>query len=89
MKKKIKIQPLGKKLLIDIPESTAGGLVIHQGAQIQEQGTILAIGPDVTIDVKIGDTIHFKAWGIDVLTIDGNKFYYLDTDVSALCGLVR
>lgn len=88
--KKIKIQPLGEKLLLDIPDSAAGNLVIQQGAQIQEQGTILAIGPDVdaSLGLKVGDVIQFKAWAIDIITIDKQKLYYLDSNVAGLCGKV-
>lgn len=85
---KLKIEPLGKKLLMDIPETKAGALEVKQGKQIQEQGTILAVGPEVN-DKHIGETIQFKAWAVDIITIDGQTFYYLDADSTAICGKVK
>ncbi len=95
---KIKVIPLGKKLMLDIPETSAGGINIIQGAQIQEQGVILAVGPDVSKakqngftnnQFEVGQTIQFKAWAVDIITIDKQKYYYIDADSDAICGLVK
>lgn len=95
---KIKLQPLGHKLLINIPQTKTGALQVQQGAQIQEVGTILAVSDYVAknygvyphkYDFKVGDTIHFKAWAIDIVTVDGETFYYLDADSDAICGKVQ
>lgn len=80
-------KPLGKKLLLDIPETTAGSFVVVQGHQVQEQGKVLAAGPDAD-KTLVGQLVHFKAWAVDIITIDGKKFYYLDSDSTALCGIV-
>lgn len=80
--------PVGKKLLLEIKETSAGGISVHQGAQIQELGTVLAVGEFVN-GIKKGDVIHFKAWAIDCITVDGEKYYYLDSDSTAICGIVK
>lgn len=85
--KKTKIQPVGKKLMLDIPETKAGGIAVVQGSQIQEQGIIIGVGPEVKKYSK-GSTIQFKAWAVDIITIDGQKYYYIDSDSDAICGIV-
>ncbi len=99
--KKTIVRPLGRKLLLDIPETKAGGIQVVQGAQIQEQGTIIDMGPSVPQrhpvnstgrsnpdGFEIGDVIQFKAWAIDIVTVDGQKHYYISCDSDALCGVI-
>ncbi len=85
---KTNVTPVGKKIMLDIAETSAGGIQVVQGAQIQEQGTIKAVGPDVPDSFKKGQLIQFKAWAVDIITIDKNKYYYIDCDSTAICGLV-
>lgn len=102
--KKEVIRPLGRKLLLDIPETKAGGIQVVQGGQIQEQGTIVDMGPAVPARGKvelttgtvtsqggfsIGDVIQFKAWAVDIITVDGQKYYYISCDSDALCGVIE
>ncbi len=101
MSKKVIVRPLGRKLLLDIPETKAGGIQVVQGAQIQEQGTIIDMGPGVPQrhpvqgtgrrdnpeGFEIGDVVQFKSWAIDIITIDGAKYYYLDSTSDAICGI--
>lgn len=93
MKTKLtKVKPVGNKLLLSIPETKTGSLVVQQGAQIQEIGTVIDLGEYVLMDAKPrfkkGDTLHFKAWAVDIITVDGEKFYYISADSDAICGLV-
>jgi len=76
---------------MSIPETKTGALEVKQGAQIQETGTVVAVGKEITPDyyeIKMGDTLHFKAWAVDIITVDGETFYYLDADSDAICGIV-
>ncbi len=96
------VRPLGKKILLDIPETSAGGIQVVQGAQIQEQGVIVDMGPEVpkresiklttgtvrTEGFAVGDIVQFKAWSVDIITVDGQKHYYISCDSDALCGIV-
>lgn len=91
MAKALKVKPHGRKLLMSIPETKTGSLVVQQGAQIQEIGTVIAVGKEIDpkyYQIKVGDTLHFKAWAVDIITVDGEKFYYLDADSDAICGIV-
>lgn len=90
--KATKVKPYGSKVLMSIPETKTGSLVVQQGAQIQEVGTVLALGRDINpkyCEIEVGDTIHFKAWAVDIITVDGEKFYYLDSDSDAICGIIK
>lgn len=84
----MKIKPFGNKLMLDIPETKAGSINVVQGAQIQEQGKVLAVGSNVK-DFHKGDVIQFKAWAVDIITIDGQKYYYIDADSDAICGILK
>lgn len=85
---KTKVKPVGNKLLMDIPQTKTGALQVQQGAQIQEVGTVLDVGENVE-SFKKGDVLHFKAWAVDIVTVDGETFYYLDADSDAICGIVK
>lgn len=74
-------------MLIDIPPTKTGGLVVQQGAQIQEVATVKEVGPLVQ-GFKKGDVIHYKGWAVDIITVDGETFYYISSDSDALCGVV-
>lgn len=72
-----------------IEPTKTGALQIQQGGQIQEIGTVLDVGEYALQEFKAGDVLHFKAWAIDIVTVDGETFYYLDATSGAICGKVK
>lgn len=59
---------------------SVGGIFIGDG-ELQPQGTVLAIGPDVT-DVKIGDTVVFSTGtGIKTFVYAKNVLVFRETDL--------
>lgn len=79
------MKPLKNKLMLDIKEIKIGMI---QSDSIEEHGTIIAVGPDVDSEVfKIGATLYFKAWQVDVITKDGEKYYFLSADGDSICAI--
>lgn len=90
------MKPLGKKIQISIDKPTAGNLDLSSKASAVECGTVIAFAGKEGLqniwigntEVKIGDKIGFKAWAIDVLTIDGETYYFIDSDSEGLCAII-
>jgi len=89
---KQKIQPLGKRVLVqpdEIEQVTKGGLVLPPSASDDKRpatGTVLTLGigkrkgEDIKFDVKVGDKIYFKKYSPEEIEIEGKKYLLLDTD---------
>jgi chaperonin GroES len=88
----IKIQPLGKRVLIkpdEIEEKTTGGLVLPPSAsedQKPETGKVAILGKgkikgkDISFEVAVGDRVYFKKYSPDEIEIDGEKYLLLDVE---------
>ena len=79
------IKPLHSKVLIQrdaAPTQTSSGIqLISDGSDIAGEGTVLAIGPDVT-EVNVGDRVVFgKYSGQSVVTAEPNKIIMAETDI--------
>ncbi len=66
--KKLQIQPLGENVLIKLEsreKKTASGLYLPENTtgEREQQGTVVALGSDESIQVKKGDTVIFKRYG--------------------------
>lgn len=84
-----KIKPFGKYILLEIPTSKVGGLSLRDGTSVQEIAIVKSIGPDVKAKLKTGDTIFFKSWAVDIITVDDNKYYFLSEDSGGICAIVN
>lgn len=76
------MKPLGNKIQLDIKEVKIGAI---QSDSIEEHGTILAMGNEVSENFKVGQTLYFKAWSVDVISKDGEKYYFISADSDAIC----
>ena len=74
------IKPLGARVLIEVKEAetkTASGIIIPDSAQQkQPRGTVVAIGTDKNIEVKVGDTVLYAQFSANEINVD-NKNYVL------------
>lgn len=75
------IKPLSDRVLVEpkaAETKTAGGLFIPDTAKEKPlQGTVVAVGPgnkDVTMEVKVGDTVLYSKYGGQEITVDGKDF---------------
>ncbi len=92
MLKDLKIQPLGKRVLVqpdEIEEKTAGGLVLPPSStddKKPETGVVVKLGEGkfkgkaISFDVKIGDRIYFKKYSPEEIELSGEKYLLLDSD---------
>lgn len=79
--------PLHNKIQLEIIEEKVGGI---QSDAIQEKGTIVAIGKGIDFEgtpYKIGATLYFKAWAVDVITEGDEKYYFIDAASDAICAI--
>jgi len=95
--KKLKIKPLGEKVLIkrlEAQETTSGGIVLPDAAKEKPQkGTILALGDGKLLDdgsradfqVKVGDTVLFSSYAGTEVKVDGEEMMLMDeSDILAI-----
>ena len=76
------IKPFSKRLYVKISRqtSTKAGLALPDSKDfISEIAEVLAIGKDVK-HFKVGDKILFKYWALDTLTIEDNKYDFIEED---------
>lgn len=91
MSKKIKIQPLGLRVLVipkEVEGTTKGGLIVPPTAsedQKPEVGIVAKLGTGINekgkkldFSVKEGDTVFFKKYSPDEIEIDGEKYFIVD-----------
>ena len=68
------VKPLGDRVLIKVEEAetkTASGLYIPDTAQEKTQtGTVIAIGEDEVIAVKVGDKVMYDKYAGTAVKID-------------------
>ena len=73
----MKVQPLGERVLLraDVgEEKTSSGLFIPQTAQEKAQtASVVAIGDDETITVKVGDRVMHDKYAGTQIKIDGDE----------------
>ncbi len=65
-----------------------GDLVTDVKKSIHESAEVLAIGPDVTLKVKVGDTILVKGYAIDSLTYEKEELFFVSEDSGAILAMV-
>lgn len=80
--------PLKNKIQLKIDEVKIGAI---QSDTVAEKATVLAVGPDCKTETfeLIGRTVYFKAWAVDVITDNGEKFYFISEDSDALCAVTE
>lgn len=82
-----KFKPTGNKILLEIPEETEkveGGIIIPKAlnrSRIADRFKILAIGPGVKEEVKVGDTIILSSQNCGIFTKYNDKSYVMCKDV--------
>ncbi len=73
------VRPLGENVLIQPqkPEAqTAAGIFLPETASDErsQMGTVVAIGESDKITVKAGQTVLFKRYGGEEVTVDGEDY---------------
>ncbi len=88
----VNIKPLADRVLIEAEpaeKKTASGLIIPTSAQEKPQkGKVVAAGPgtkDVTMEVKVGDTVLYGKYSGTELTVEGTEYLIMrQSDILAI-----
>ena len=75
----MKLSPLFKNCLIEIHKSSFTAMSSVDEKDQIEKATIISVGDEVTA-VKEGDVIIFKDFELDVIDLDGKKYYIINED---------
>jgi chaperonin GroES len=97
VKSKIKLQPLGDRVVVQRDESedvTAGGIVLPDSAKdVPARGTVISVGdgimmPDgsrVALQLTVGARIIFSSYGGEAISIDDEEYLLMrESDVLAV-----
>lgn len=85
---KLKVKALGQRIQLSIEEPKAGELDMTGINAAKEVGTVIGLGKDVTLPIKVGDKVLFKAWAVDIITENGQKFYFISQHTDGICGVI-
>ncbi|MEK7103247.1 MAG: co-chaperone GroES [Patescibacteria group bacterium] len=92
------LRPLGDRLIVEPAkgdEVTKSGIIIPDAVNREkpEQGKVIAVGVGklsdngtrIPMDVKVGDTVVFKKYAPDEVTIDEKEYFVLsESDIMAV-----
>ncbi len=73
----MKITPAKNHIQLKIEEATAGILDTSSANISVEYAEIIAVGEGVE-GYKVGDKVFFKSWAVDIITFEGERYYFLD-----------
>ena len=79
------VKPLGNRVLIKMKEQeekTAGGIYIPETASQDktQQGSVVAVGTDEDINVKVGDEVIYDKYAGTSINIDDLEHLLLSSD---------
>jgi chaperonin GroES len=83
MAKKINLQPMGTRVLIqplDQEGKTASGLLLPETAKEKPQtGLVVAVGDDEEIKLKVNDKVLFAKYSGTEFKLDGSEYLLLES----------
>jgi chaperonin GroES len=83
MSKKINLQPMGTRVLIqplDQESKTASGLLLPETAKEKPQtGLVVAVGDDEEIKLKVNDKVLFAKYSGTEFKMDGTEYLLLES----------
>jgi len=83
----VKIQPLKGIIYLKIEEGKAGILDTSSRASAVEYATVLDIGEGVE-SVKKGDRVFVKAWAIDIVNYEDERYYFCAQETNGILAVV-
>lgn len=86
--KLLKIEPQQNTVQLKIEEAKAGVLNTSSRETAVEFGEVLAIGEGVK-SLKVGDKVFVKAWGIDIVNHNEERFYFVNLETNAILGKIK
>lgn len=87
-KQPIKILPLGNIIQIRVDKAQAGVLDVETRKTAVEYGEVVAVGDEVTLKVKAGDRVFFKAWAVDIVSHEDETYHFINPESGGILALV-
>ena len=84
----MKVEPLSGIVQLKIEEAKAGNLITSSKESAIEFAEVMAIGEGVNT-LKVGDKVFVKAWGIDIVTYNEERFYFCNLETKAILAIVE
>lgn len=84
----MKIKPLDGIVQIKIEEAKAGALNTSSRESAVEFAEVLSVGENCGT-IKKGDKVFVKAWGIDIVSHEDKKYYFVNLNNKALLAVVQ
>lgn len=82
------INPYKSKIQVELEVPKVGSLDLSSKPSAIEIGKVIAIGEEVD-KIKVGDTIFFKAWQLDIIAYEGINYYFLDANSEGICAIIE
>lgn len=79
----MKIKPFGNNILVKPHEQDT---ILKAEGGLCEYGEVVDVGNDVK-EIKVGDIIGFTVWGVNRLTIENEKHYFIPEDSRFILGI--
>lgn len=84
----MKITPLPGIIHLKIDRPEAGALNTDMKEAAVEYAEVLAVGEGVT-RVKKSDHIFVKAWAVDIIKHEGERYYFCAEDTNGILAVVK
>jgi len=84
----MKIQPLNGIVQLKIEEAKAGVLDTSSRASAVEFAEVVSVGENVT-KIKQGDKVFVKAWAVDIITHNEQKYHFVDITSGGILAVVK
>lgn len=84
----MKIKPLKGIVHLKIDEVTAGALNTSMRPSAVEVAEVSEVGEGVT-SVKKGDKIFVKAWAVDNIVYNDQKFYFVAIETNGILAVIK
>ena len=84
----MKIIPQPNLVQLDIKEATAGVLDTSSRDSAVEFAEVIAVGDKVET-LGVGDKVFVKAWAVDIINYQDEKFYFVDQTSNGILAKVN
>lgn len=82
------IYPIGRRIYIR-PEQLKTVIQTTDKNNLIERGEVIAVGPEVRFNIKVGSRLLFTSWGVDKVVIDGEDCFFLIDSDEFILGIIR
>jgi len=82
------IKPLGNNIQLKIEEAKAGALITSSRDSAVEYAEVISV-PEECNYVKVGDKVFVKAWAVDIIQHNDQKYYFCNVETNGILAVVN